>query len=99
MSLAFPPMTRPPQRVVCAAARNAHGDIVCAPRHYDATMRAQMDAAPERWPRGGHPEQGFVDQFGTFLTREEAWVIAEREGQIHRRCGGDGAELFSENLY
>ena len=46
--------------------------------------------------------QGFVDQYGEFFDRCEAWKIAEREGQILRRCGGDGAKggtLYSENLY
>jgi hypothetical protein len=44
-------------------------------------------------------EQGFVDQIGTFMTREEAWIVAENAGQILYRVGGDGTKLFSENLY
>ena len=47
-------------------------------------------------------EQGFVDRFGKFHNREEAWKIAEPAGQIRRRVGGDtinGGTLFSENLY
>jgi hypothetical protein len=47
-------------------------------------------------------EQGFIDQKGKFLNREEAYVIAEAAGQvigkvIPRRCGRP--ELYSENLY
>jgi hypothetical protein len=42
--------------------------------------------------------QGFVDNKGNFLTRKEALLIAEKENQIIRRCGGD-VELYSENLY
>lgn len=44
-------------------------------------------------------EQGFVDQFGTFLTREEALPIARAAGQIRFRCGGDEIRLYSDNLY
>tara|TARA_R110000822_G_scaffold68435_7_gene166500 strand:+ start:249 stop:428 length:180 start_codon:yes stop_codon:yes gene_type:complete len=43
--------------------------------------------------------QGFIDQFGQFLTREEAHVIAKKNGQIVKRCGGDEKTLYSENLY
>jgi hypothetical protein len=44
-------------------------------------------------------EQGFVDQHGKFYTRDEAWKIAEANGQLFRRFDGDGVDLYSENLY
>jgi hypothetical protein len=44
-------------------------------------------------------EQGFIDQRGEFMTREEAHKVATKSGQIIRRCGGDDGRLFSENLY
>jgi hypothetical protein len=99
------------QRVVCAANRNKDGRIVCGARHCDKIMRMQIGsrldlsrtdeqrAESESWITA---EQGFIDQFGIFLTREEAWKIAEANGQILRRVGGDnsnGGTLFSENLY
>jgi hypothetical protein len=31
---------------------------------------------------GHRSEQGFIDQFGKFYTREEAWLIADAAGQI-----------------
>lgn len=76
-------------RVVCAALRRGE-TIVCGPRHWDQLCRG---TSKDGW------EQGFVDQRGNFLTREEAWKVAERNGQIIRRCGGDGERLYSENLY
>lgn len=86
-----------PRRVVCAA--NRVGDrIVTGARHYDKVMHAQI-ARSEGAAFWRHAEQGFIDQFGDFLTREEAWVVAEAQGQIRHRCGGDGKKLFSENLY
>lgn len=47
-------------------------------------------------------EEGFIDQHGNFHTRQQAWKIAEANGQIIHRCGGDtanGGTLYSENLY
>lgn len=87
-------MTR--QFIVCAAIRNSNGGIICGPRHFDEIMRMQIDASTYYWK---HAEQGFVDQRGQFLTREQAHVIAKEAGQIIRRVGGDDGKLFSENLY
>lgn len=89
------------QRVVCAANRNrATGLIICGARHFDQIMHRQMEARPpeerDDWRRS---EQGFIDQFGTFLTREEAHKICTERGQFFRRFGGDEKELYSENLY
>jgi hypothetical protein len=43
--------------------------------------------------------QGFLDNKGIFLTREEAHTVAKAAGQIVRRVGGDANRLYSENLY
>lgn len=83
-------------RVVCAAVRLKQGIVVCGPRHFDATMRKMIEQLRLSVTAA---EQGFVDQFGNFLTREEAWDIAKARGQIlHERsiCLGT---LYSENLY
>ncbi len=96
------------QIVVCAAMKK--GEIIVAgARHYDMVMRSQIEAMNV----GSHGwEQGFIDQKGKFLTREEAWKIADAAGQIRRPTGwekdynnprnpniGDTGVLFSENLY
>lgn len=85
-------------RVVCAAIRDPHGRLVTGARHFDGVMMEQIRRGPgsDSW-RGG--EQGFIDQHGKFLTREEAHEIATRWGQILRRVGSDSMSLFSENLY
>jgi hypothetical protein len=61
-------------------------------------MRSQITALKldtHQW------EEGFIDQFGDFLTREEAMRIARRAGQkINvKGCGGSTTTLFSEGLY
>ena len=87
------------QRIVCAANKfEGIGKtfIVLGARHYDKLMREAI----ERLPAGSYEkEQGFIDQLGNFLTREEAFVVATTAGQIIRRVGGDEGRLFSENLY
>jgi hypothetical protein len=85
------------QRVVCAALRDAAGRLVTGARHFDQVMLEQIKRGPDTdaW-RGA--EQGFIDQHGKFLTREEAMAIATKWGQIIRDDEGRQS-LFSENLY
>jgi hypothetical protein len=85
-------------RIVCAACRHPDGRIVTGPRHFDHTMWAQIlgmspeafeahvavpahEAPPEviGW---GSADQGFIDQRGTFHSREDAWKIAKANGQV-----------------
>lgn len=91
------------RRVVCAAMQNSAGDIVTGARHYDGIMQQHIERLREThghdvWSKSDI-EQGFIDQNGWFLTREEAHKVATDAGQIIRRCGGDEKRLFSENLY
>ncbi len=87
------------RRIVCAANRARFtGEVVIGIRHYDAFMRKQM-ASCEAFNQGDPVDQGFIDQHGVFLTREEAFIVATEAMQIIRRVGGDEGKLFSENLY
>ncbi len=85
-----------PRRVVCAANRDrATGVIICGARHWDKLMRGQVEAmglAYHGW------DDGFVDQFGDFMDRKEAWLVAVDQEKIRRTVGPEGT-LFSENLY
>lgn len=95
------------RRIVSAANRlyfNPECDqkplIVCGVRHQDSLMWAMKDAMDEYLlSQVIGEEQGFVDQYGTFHTREEAHKIATKQNQFFRRCGGDEFRLYSENLY
>lgn len=93
-------------RIVCAANRyEIDGEIflIIGARHFDSLMIAQIQRLPKQDKLPKSTEcQGFIDQRGNFLTRTEAWKIAEQNGQIIRRVGGDsidGGTLYSENLY
>lgn len=84
------------QRVVCAANRCADGYLLLGARHGDALMHEQ---AVRSGRRVIGTEEGFVDQWGNFLTREEAYVIAERQGQYRPWGTHIPGVLFSEDLY
>jgi len=63
-------------RIVCAANKFENGPILIGTRHFDQHMCVQ---AEYMGVKGSEPHtQGFIDQYGKFYTREEAWVIAER---------------------
>lgn len=84
------------RRVVCAANRFRDGTIILGARHWDPLMCAHASAIGLE---GGNEEQGFIDQWRVFMTREEAWKVAVAANQIMRRVGGDEGCLYSENLY
>jgi len=96
------------QRVVCAANKLTDGTLLIGARHWDQHMRKQSFHYKESSRNTeiheiANAEQGFIDQFGNFLTRKEAWKIAKKQNQIIRICSDpieteDGI-LFSENLY
>lgn len=99
--------TIPPgrRRVVCAAVRSADGFLVLGIRHYSQDMHQQI-AQREDGHKFAHrhdEDQGFVDQHGVFMSREEAYRVAEAAGQIVRpeACGEGlhGPKLYSEGLY
>lgn len=92
--MSFPPVQ--PERIVCAACR--HGEtIVLGVRHFDSLMQARIKDA--NLPLGEKWEGGFMTNKMRFVTRREAWDIAQANDQI---CWGKDREpgpLFSEDLY
>ena len=93
------------RRVVCAAVRAADGYLVLGVRHYSQDMHQQIAAREDgaKFTHRHDEDQGFVDQHGVFMTREEAHQVATRAGQIVRpeACGEglNGPKLYSEGLY
>lgn len=90
-------------RIVCAANKLPDGTLIIGVRHWDPLMRQQADAL-NWWHHRSDAEQGFIDQYRNFYTREEAWLIVEEQRQILYRVGADMSRdgigcLFSENLY
>lgn len=91
-------MTR---RVVCAAIRAADGEVLLGIRHYSMDMHRQMDARVDghKFIRRSGSDQGFVDQFGVYMTRQEAFAVALKAGQITNMDACDCVTLCSEGLY
>ncbi len=91
-----------PRLIVCAAMLMDDGNIIMGTRHFSPDMRAIMKLIYGEYYHMRVRQQGFIDQKGIFLTRTEAWKVAEAAGQIRRRVGNDhvdGGTLYSENLY
>ncbi len=86
-------------RIVCAAIRRKDtGDIICGVRHFDRIMYDTIVARREQ-QQWKDADQGFVDKNGRFLSRSEAWGIAERNGQIVNDPEWQKGTLHSEHLY
>jgi len=83
--------------IVTAANRLECGLILVGARHCDKVMTAQYRAIPEDMRTLGMGEQGFIDQYGQFLSRDDAMHIVTKNGQA--LIGEDWGTLFSENLH
>jgi hypothetical protein len=100
-----------PRVVVCAAIRNKAGRIIAGARHYDSVMRPWFVRQPNWFERvvlrklvirakaWYSCEQGFIDQFGVFMDRQEAYKVAEAAGQVKYGPEHSKGTLYSEDLY
>lgn len=86
------------------------GSIIVGIRHYSPEMRATLTKIYGKgiklfnwWIRKPYhlrvKQQGFVDQFGRFYNREDAWKLAKEKGQIRNKIGCPDGTLFSEHLF
>lgn len=84
---------------IAQAAYNFNGYIVTGTRHSCPIMQLQMFAIGidllNEWCNPNDMVQGFTDQYGNFLTRQEAYPIAKAAGQIIRQDTCPGT-LYSE---
>lgn len=99
---------RAQRKIVCAANRFTLKDgtplIIPASRHYSPIMRglakrlAEAGIIKSMIVTGD--DQGFIDQFDDYHTREDALIIAKASGQtFDPKRNGHDFELFSEGLY
>jgi hypothetical protein len=90
----FVPNGTAKRQVVCAA--NRYGEhIILGVRHHCPLMNKMLDLAGiNAFTR----EQGFVDQWGNYMDRQEALLVLKTNGRwIRSEDYLD--ELYSENLY
>lgn len=91
-------------RKVVAAACKQEDLVIVGARHFDKWMHCQLDAMKTAYPKCLSRSkwiQGFIDNRGNFLTREEAMILVKESGQEFdiERNGGQYKELFSEGIY
>ena len=77
--------------------------VLCGARHGDVFKQLEPLGFG---PQSGYKEieQGFIDQYNNFLTREEAFKHAKETGQLCARLIHDretiyGTKLISEDLW
>jgi hypothetical protein len=89
-----------PNRIVIAANRYEDGLMILGVRHNGIEMHKQLALLMSlgKTPTG-KPVQGFMDIFGQFKTREEAWIIANEAGQILPGRDKTPGTLYSETIY
>lgn len=93
--------------IVCAANRFKLKDggelVIPGTRHYSKDMALVLDQMRDKVvsEQVYGDDQGFLDQWGNYLTRKEALIVATYAGQINtrRQKGGPADTLFSEDLY
>lgn len=87
--------------IVCAANKMPDGRLILGARHWDTHMRSTVAVIYGDFDsQHGMAEQGFIDQFCRFYTREEAMQVARQNEQI--RWPDDmlsETALHSEDLY
>ena len=88
---------------VAHAAVKVRGRVFTGGSHKVAVFAAALalDLLPRTvWTEVRPEDQGFVTSRGRFVSRAEAWVIAEREGQLRWKDirAGITPELHSEDL-
>ncbi|QBJ02799.1 hypothetical protein MZD04_gp273 [Pseudomonas phage Psa21] len=89
--------------IVCAA--NRYKDfIVTGSRHLSAPMwmtieLVGMDALHAYAGGRDNEEQGFIDQFGTYWNRRDAYAHCVKHGRLLLEDGASKTQLFSEHLF
>lgn len=89
--------SRGESRIVCAACRWPDGHIILGIRHFSPDMH--LSAKLQGYEHVPGIDQGFVDQYGRFLTRQEAYEVAVKQGQYKPYEPYTPGALFSEDLY
>lgn len=88
------------RRVVTAA--NVCGDLLLVgARHWSAAMHAQIDAIGRDDHNVSIHDQGFIDQFDVYMSREQAYIVALVADQLnqYREKTFPRDRLFSEDLH
>jgi hypothetical protein len=101
------PSRRATRHIVCAANKylvNGEELIICGARHCDPIMSKQVMVLKLLTGNVKIIDQGFIDQYQQWVSREDAAFIVQatkqplRDYELHENRDGS-YKLFSENLY
>lgn len=71
------------KRVVSMAACIVDGHLIVGNRHFCPIMNMTIDnLGIDCKKHDVRTDQGFVDQWGVWMSRQEAWIVAKAAGQI-----------------
>ena len=86
--------------IVCIF-ENGEQHTVVGLRHWDCYMVSHGKLLQDQLGRGKNEEQGFIDQYRQFYTREQAMELVKSNGQPFdfNRNGHQDEELFSEGVW
>lgn len=93
--------------IVCAANKyvlnNGEELIIPCVRHANPVLSAQLNVLKEAGVLDKvhclPNNQGFIDQYYNWWSREDAYIIAKHADQIDYERNGHDRDLFSEGLY
>lgn len=90
--------------LVCSAIKiqtNKADLLLLSARHWDNQMRQQFtQSLHSGYEVYRQTEvQGFIDQFGKFYNRKDAYRLAQHNNQIRFELDYETDELYSEMLY
>ena len=86
-------------RIIGVAIIGFDGEMVSLPepnRHPNVIHKMAMELGHPKPIKG---DQGFIDNNGVFMSREEAFILANENGQILDKSKLRGKILFSEDLW
>ena len=85
--------------IICAAVRNPEtNEIVKGYRHFDMHMQCEFEL--KKLDALKFTEQGFMDKFGNFKNRIEAYEIVTTSGQyFDSERNVSTHKLYSEGIY
>lgn len=86
-----------PEKISCAVVE-LNGEHFAAPNHFTALL--EMRRQHPNWIQEGlHPKEGFLTTTGRFVSREEAFEIADQAGQLDSDDTDGTRSLESEALH
>lgn len=85
-------------RRVSMAANIVDGHLIVGSRHFCPIMNMQINLLKLNCRNHNViTDQGFVDQWGIYMSREEAYNVAEKAGQIIKDYSYGKRVLYSES--